>query len=131
MFLAQVPFAMATWEGSLDRSIAFFRPSTPACIQIAEFHSRSISNIYGSLLSAVALSLNIPLQGLLFGLPLAQGSLFGLPMAMRYANHCYSYLPVYPIICMRFAWFECREWSTDFDRRMQKGISSGGLVHIG
>ena len=41
------------------RSITFFRPPTPACIYIS-IYSRSISNRYGSLLSAVAIGLNIP-----------------------------------------------------------------------
>ena len=46
-----------------------FSPIHPCLyIYIATFHSRSISNRYGSVLSAVAMSRNIPLQGSLFGL---------------------------------------------------------------
>ena len=56
-----------------------FRPPTPACIYI-RFYSRSISNRYGSLLSAVAMGLNIPLQGSLFGLP--HGDETGQPLLL-------------------------------------------------
>ena len=48
-------------------------PTHPCLYIYVGFHSRSLSNRYGSLFSAVAMSLNIPLQG----------SLFGLPMVMR------------------------------------------------
>ena len=41
---------------------SFFRPPTPACICV-RFHSRSISNRHGSLLSAVAMGLNMPPEG--------------------------------------------------------------------
>ena len=79
---------------SPSESLQIVSSPTHPCLYI--YYSRSMSNTYGSLLSSVAMGLNIPLQG----------SLFGLPKAMRQANYCCSYLPAH---CMRFAWFECGE----------------------
>ena len=56
------------------------------------------------------MGLNIPLQG----------SLFGLPMAMRQANHCCIYLRVHLTIYMQFAWFGCGERSTNLEN--EKGV---------
>ena len=48
--------------------ILFAHPPLPVYIYIVTFSLQVISNRYGSLLSAVAMGLNIPLQGSLFGL---------------------------------------------------------------
>ena len=69
---------------------------------------------FGSLLSTVAMGLNIPLQG----------SLFGLPMAMRQANHCCNYLRVHLTICMQFAWFGCGERSTNLPWLIHTPVSA-------
>ena len=59
---------------SLLQKHCIFSPTHPCLyIHIATLSLQVISNRNGSLLSAVAMGLNIPLQG----------SLFGLPMAMR------------------------------------------------
>ena len=73
---------------SLHMQSFFAHPPLPVYI----YYWRSISNRYGSLLSAVAM-----------GLDTTPGVTVGLPMAMRMANHCCNYLPVH---CIQFAWFE-------------------------
>ena len=67
-----------------------------AILAINESHNSMRSPCeFGSLLSAVAISLNIP---------------SGVTVRRTHGNEtgqpCYSYLPVH---CMRFAWFECGE----------------------
>ena len=47
---------------------SLFRSPIHPCLYI---YTRSIPDRYGSLLSAVAMGLNVPLQGPLFGLPMA------------------------------------------------------------
>ena len=77
---------------------------THRCLYIyLHYNFRSVLNRYGSLLSAVVMGLNIPLQG----------SRFGLSIPIRQANHCHKYFRLHLIICMQFAWFGCGERSTN------------------
>ena len=80
---------------SFRSNILYIFVHLPLAMYIATFYSRSISIWYGSLLRAVAMGLNIPLQ--VTGRP-THGNEIGQPLD--------SYLSVH---CMRFVWFECGE----------------------